>query len=75
MSMPIESAVTNGMCECGSFEDHASDMEVIRHDVWSLRNQVQELIDLIEPIKDELTPMLESFASSPIAKMLGVSNG
>lgn len=70
-----EVAVIAEKCPCGSGMDHASDMEVIRHDVYELRSHVEQLISLIGPIQAELQPMLEGLASSPIGKMLGIGNG
>ncbi|HEY6021375.1 MAG TPA: hypothetical protein VIY48_16165 [Candidatus Paceibacterota bacterium] len=72
MTAQIETIPTDEeTCGCGSWE-HTSDLSVIRHDVWELKEKVQELINLIEPVQEELGPMLDAFSKSPIAKMLGV---
>lgn len=60
------------LCECGSGTDHASDLEVIRHDIWELKSTVTGLMQMIEPISAEIAPAMDALAASPLGKMLGM---
>jgi hypothetical protein len=73
-NQPIEPDTTP-LCECGSFSDHASDLEVIRHDVWEMKQVVEKVGVLLKEINDQVEPALEAVANSPLGNMLGLSGG
>lgn len=67
----IPTAVDSEVCECGSWE-HTSDLAVIRHDIWELKQTVNKLIELVASINEQVEPALDAVAKSPLGMVLGL---